>query len=135
MSIRIGTRKNLPECLAINASLDHEESVSAVVCVDFLTICTEVFGAECTAVPLSNDPPSHVPGPVAVHRFMNDVTKICCFDVDEQPTTAQHERMSKLPSGSPGMSAEEPPDGLWRVGDDDALPRAAPAGYRYLRCS
>jgi hypothetical protein len=77
----LGT-ENPPKCLRINRSLEHEESVSAVVVLELFTICTKVSGAECTVVPLSNDRPQV---PVAAHRDTCEVSmKTRCFDVGEQ---------------------------------------------------
>ena len=80
-----GVWESAPECLHIDGSLEHEESVSAVVGkvvgIDHFTILTKVFGTEYTAVPLSNDT-VHIP--VAEGKFMCEVTKISCFDADEQ---------------------------------------------------
>lgn len=65
------------ECLHIDRSLEHEESVSAVVVLELFTFCAEVPWAEYAAVPLSNDP-SQVP--VAAQRVaMCEVAKITCF--------------------------------------------------------
>jgi hypothetical protein len=71
----IWVSKNPRERLDINRSLEYEESVSAVVGVKLFTICAKVPGAECTAVPLSNDLPVTT---VAAHRAMCEVTKIRC---------------------------------------------------------
>ena len=57
--------------------------MSTVVGIERLTIYAKVLGAECTAVPLSNDPsPGHVS--IAERKAMFEVTEISCFDVDEQ---------------------------------------------------
>ena len=72
-----GVWESAPECLHIDGSLEHEESVSAVVGVEHLTIRAEVLGTERTAVPLSDDTP-HMP--VAEGKCMCEVTKISYFD-------------------------------------------------------
>jgi hypothetical protein len=59
----------------IDGSLEHEESVSAIVGVEFLAICAKVLGTERTAVPLANDTP-HMP--VAESKGMCEVMKISC---------------------------------------------------------
>ena len=76
-----GVWESAPERLHIDGSLEHEESVSAVVGVEHLTIRAKVLGTERTAIPLSNDS-SHVP--VAEGKRMCEIAKISCFDADEQ---------------------------------------------------
>ena len=73
--------ESVPERLHIDGSLEHEESVSAVVGVEHLTIRAKVLGTERTAVPLSNDT-SHMP--VAEGKCMCEVAKISCFDAHKQ---------------------------------------------------
>ena len=75
-----GVWESAPECLHIDGSLEHEESVSAIVGVELLAICAKVLGTEHTAVPLANDTP-HMP--VAKSKGMCEVTKISCFDAGE----------------------------------------------------
>ena len=44
-----------PECLHVHWGLEHQEYMSVVVRVEFLTIRTKILGAEGTAVPFSNN--------------------------------------------------------------------------------
>ena len=76
-----GVWESAPERLLINRSFEYNESVSAVVGIDCLTIFTKIFGAECTTVPLSNDMPHML---VAEGKSMCEITKISYFDVNEQ---------------------------------------------------
>ena len=60
--------------------------------LELFTICAKISGAECTVVPLANDLPQV---PVAAHR-MCEVTKIRCFDVDEQLSRAREHSLMYL---------------------------------------
>jgi len=82
--------ESVPGRLHNDGSLEYEEKVSAIVGVEHLAVCAKVLGTECTAVPLANDTP-HMP--VAERKGMCEVTKISCFDGDEQ---LLHTRASKV---------------------------------------
>ena len=57
----------------IDGGLEHKEDVGVIVGVERFAFRTKVFGAESTAVPLSNNT-YHVP--VAKREAMRQVTKI-----------------------------------------------------------
>jgi hypothetical protein len=67
--------------LHVDGSLEHEEYVGAIVCVDFFTIRTKVLGAEGAAVPFSGNA-HHVP--VTKGEGMYKVVKIGWYDPGKQ---------------------------------------------------